>query len=191
MRVLLLLRGSPGCGKTTWIQQNGLTNYAVSADDIRMMCTAPAMFPDGSVKIAMDSDKFVWDMLFKVVENRMRRGDFTVIDATNSKTAEMNRYKKLCQDYRYRIYCVDFTSVPIEIAKQQNAQRPAYKVVPEAAIDKMYSRFETQKIPAGITVLQPNELNKVWRRKLDMSGYKKNPCHWRCAWMLYGAAFLF
>ena len=108
MRVLLLLRGSPGCGKTTWIQQNGLTNYAVSADDIRMMCTAPAMFPDGSVKIAMDSDKFVWDMLFKVVENRMRRGDFTVIDATNSKTAEMNRYKKLCQDYRYRIYCVDF-----------------------------------------------------------------------------------
>ena len=84
MRVLLLLRGSPGCGKTTWIQQNGLSDYAVSADDIRMMCTAPAMFPDGSVKIAMDSDKFVWDMLFKVVENRLRRGDFSVIDATNS-----------------------------------------------------------------------------------------------------------
>lgn len=173
MRVLLLLRGSPGCGKTTWIQQNGLANYAVSADDIRMMCSAPAMFPDGSVRIAVDSDKFVWDMLFKVVENRMRRGDFTVIDATNSKTMEMNWYKKLCEDYRYRIYCVDFTSVPIEVAKQRNVQRPAYKVVPDAAIDKMYSRFETQKIPAGITVIQPDELDKVWRRKLDMSGYKK------------------
>lgn len=173
MRVLLLLRGSPGCGKTTWIQQNGLANFAVSADDIRMMCSAPAMFPDGSVKIAVDSDKFVWDTLFKVVENRMRRGDFTVIDATNSKTVEMNRYKKLCEDYRYRIYCVDFTSVPIEVAKERNTQRSAYKVVPDAAIDKMYSRFETQKIPAGITVIQPDELDKVWRRKLDMSSYKK------------------
>ncbi len=173
MRVLLLLRGSPGCGKTTWIRQNGLENYAVSADDIRMLSSAPVMCPDGSVKINLDSDKFVWKTLFDILENRMRRGDFTVIDATNSKTTEMNRYKKLCDNYRYRMYCVDFTSVPIETAKRQNAQRPGYKVVPNEAIDKMYARFETQKIPSGITVIKPNELDKVWRRKLDMSKYKK------------------
>lgn len=173
MRVLLLLRGSPGCGKTTWIHQNGLENYTVSADDIRMLCSAPAMRPDGSIKVSLESDKFVWKTLFEVLENRMRRGDFTVIDATNSKTVEMNRYKKLCDNYRYRIYCVDFTSVPIETAKRQNAQRPDYKVVPDEAIDKMYARFETQKIPSGITVIKPSELDKVWRRKLDMSKYKK------------------
>ncbi len=173
MRVLLLLRGAPGCGKSTWIEQNGLKQYALSADDIRMMCAAPVMMSDGTYQVSMDSDKFVWDTLYKVLENRMRRGDFTVIDATNSKTSEMNKYKKLCQDYRYRIFCVDFTSVPIEVTKQRNAGRPEVKRVPDSAIDKMYSRFETQKIPAGITVLQPDELHKIWRHPLDMNGYKK------------------
>ena len=33
MRVLLLLRGSAGCGKSTWIEQNGLKPYTLSADD--------------------------------------------------------------------------------------------------------------------------------------------------------------
>lgn len=173
MRVLLLLRGAPGCGKSTWIEQNGLKQYALSADDIRMMCAAPVMMSDGTYQVSMDSDKFVWDTLYKVLENRMRRGDFTVIDATNSKTSEMNKYKKLCQDYRYRIFCVDFTSIPIEVTKQRNAGRPEVKRVPDSAIDKMYSRFETQKIPAGITVLQPDELHNIWRRPLDMNGYKK------------------
>lgn len=173
MRVLLLLRGAPGCGKSTWIEQNGLKQYALSADDIRMMCAAPVMMSDGTYQVSMDSDKFVWDTLYKVLENRMRRGDFTVVDATNSKTSEMNKYKKLCQDYRYRIFCVDFTSIPIEVTKQRNAGRPEVKRVPDSAIDKMYSRFETQKIPAGITVLQPDELHKIWRRPLDMNGYKK------------------
>lgn len=32
MRILLLLRGSAGCGKSTWIQNNGLKQYTLSAD---------------------------------------------------------------------------------------------------------------------------------------------------------------
>ena len=28
-----------------------------------------------------------------MLEDRMKRGEFTIIDATNSKTVEMNRYK--------------------------------------------------------------------------------------------------
>ena len=38
MRVLLLLRGSAGCGKSTWIEKNGLKPYTLSADDIRFLC---------------------------------------------------------------------------------------------------------------------------------------------------------
>ena len=37
MRILLLLRGSAGCGKSTWIQNNGLKQYTLSADDIRLI----------------------------------------------------------------------------------------------------------------------------------------------------------
>lgn len=172
MRVLLLLRGSAGCGKSTWIEQNGLKPYAISADEIRMMCSSPALGADGKEFINPANDMYVWDTLYDILERRMRNGDFTVVDATNSKTSEMNKYKNLCEKYKYRIYCVDFTDIPIEETKRRNKLRPEIKQVPEEAIDRMYSRFETQKIPSGITAIKPNELEKIWLRTIDLSEYK-------------------
>ncbi len=173
MRVLLLLRGSAGCGKSTWIEQNGLKPYTLSADDIRMMCSSPVLNVDGKEEINQNNDTVVWSTLFKLLELRMQNGEFTVIDATNSKTSEMNRYKELCSSYKYRIYCVDFTDIPIEVTKERNLRRVEMKQVPESAIDKMYARFQTQKIPSGITVIKPDELEKVWMRGIDLSEYNK------------------
>ena len=173
MRILLLLRGSASCGKSTWIEQHGLKPYALSADDIRLLCQSPVMLPDGTEGISQDNDSVVWKTLFAILEVRMQRGDFTVIDATNSKTSEMNRYKEMCETYRYRMYCVDFTDIPIEEVKRRNAARETFKRVPEAVIDNMYSRFRTQKIPSGIKVIRPEELDAVWTRLFDMSSYKR------------------
>lgn len=173
MRVLLLLRGSAGCGKSTWIEQNGLKPYALSADDIRLLCQSPVLQPDGTVGISQSNDKTVWKTLFNLLEIRMQKGEFTVIDATNSKTSEMNRYKQMCETYRYRMYCVDFTDIPINEVKRRNASREELKRVPDGAIDKMYSRFKTQKIPSGIKVIKPDELDSVWMKLFDLSEYKK------------------
>ena len=173
MRVLLLLRGSPGCGKSTWIKENGLERYTLSSDVIRFMCSSPVIDISGNPCVNLSNDHIVWDYLFKMLENRMQHGDFTVIDATNSKTSEMNRYKELCENYKYRIYCVDFTDIPMEVAKKRNTGRDIVKRVPEASIEKMYARFKTQKIPSGITVIKPNELDKIWYKKSDFSEYKK------------------
>lgn len=173
MRVLLLLRGSAGCGKSTWIEQNGLKNYTLCADDIRMLCSSPVMTVSGKEAINQANDNVVWGTLFKLLELRMQNGEFTVIDATNSKTSEMNRYKELCDAYKYRIYCVDFTDIPIEVTKERNRMRPEVKQVPDEAIEKMYARFQTQKIPSGITVIKPDELYRIWMKPLDVSEYKK------------------
>ena len=173
MRVLLLLRGAPGCGKSTWIEENNLRQYTLSADDIRMMCTGPKLNVEGREQIDQSNDQVVWQILFKLLDIRMQHGEFTVIDATNSKTSEMNRYKELCASYKYRIYCVDFTDIPIEVVKQRNRQRAELKQVPDYAIDKMYARFATQKIPSGITVLKPDELNQIWMERRDLSEYNK------------------
>ena len=173
MRILLLLRGCAGCGKTTWIAENGLKPYALSADDIRLLCQGPVLQVDGTEGISQSNDKAVWKILFSILEIRMQRGDFTVIDATNSKTSEMNRYRELCATYRYRIYCVDFTDIPIEEVKRRNAGRDALRQVPEAVIDRMYARFATQKIPSGIKVIRPDELDTIWLQRFDMSHYKR------------------
>ncbi len=173
MRVLLLLRGSAGCGKSTWIREHGLSEYSLCADDIRLMCGAPVLTPDGGRNISQRNDKFVWNILFEMLENRMAYGDFTVIDATNSKTSEMNRYKTLGARYKYRIYCVDFTDIPVETVKERNRGRDPLKRVPDYVIDRMYSRFQTQKIPSGITVIKPDELDKIWMKPSDFSAYGK------------------
>lgn len=172
MRILLLLRGSAGCGKSTWIQKNGLKPYTLSADDIRLLCQAPIMQVDGTEAISQSNDKIVWKMLFKILETRMQHGNFTVIDATNSKTSEMNRYKQMCDTYRYRIYCVDFTDIPIEEVKRRNTGREPLKRVPDEVIDKMYARFQTQRIPSGIKIIRPDQLDTIWMQPLDFSKYK-------------------
>lgn len=173
MRVLLLLRGAPGVGKSTWISENGLKPYTISTDDLRIICESPVMDINGKDCIGMDYEKFVWKTLFEILEFRMQRGDFTVIDATNSKSIEMNRYKQLADMYRYRMFCVDMTDVPIEECKRRNANRELLRRVPEESIDKMYARFRTQKIPSGIKVIKPDELDKAMIHKIDLSEYKE------------------
>lgn len=173
MKTLLLLRGAPGCGKSTFIEQNGLKPYALSADDLRLLVRSPSQAVDGTDEIVFENEADVWNLLYKMLEIRMQSGEFTVIDATNSKTSEMNKYKEMCDMYRYRMFCIDFTDLPIEECKRRNASRPKIKRVPEDAIDKMYARFRTQKIPSGIKVLKPDQLDSVWMHKFDMSKYDK------------------
>ena len=37
MRTIYILRGAPGSGKSTWIKENNLEQYTLSADNIRLM----------------------------------------------------------------------------------------------------------------------------------------------------------
>lgn len=60
MRILLLLRGAPGCGKSTWIEQNGLKPYTLSADSIRLLYQSPVMRADGTEGISPAEDEAVW-----------------------------------------------------------------------------------------------------------------------------------
>lgn len=173
MRTLLLLRGAAGCGKSTWIKDNGLKPYTLSADDIRCMYQSPALQTDGRTEIPQNHGTPVWKTLFRILEERMKRGDFTVIDATNYKISGMKQYKELCRTYRYRIYCADFTDIPIDEVKRRNALRKDFRRVPEEVIDNMYSYFAAQKIPSGIKIIKPEELASIWLKCLDFSSYDR------------------
>lgn len=175
MRTLLLTRGAPGAGKTTWIADNGLKAYTLSPDDIRVMCSSMEIQPTGGFSISQDraNEKQVWDILFRLLEYRMSRGEFTVVDATCSKTRDIQRYRELAESYRYRMFIVDFTGVPLETCLRQNEMRPSYKRVPASAIENIYARFATQGVPSGVKVIQPGELDTIMESPIDLSGYRK------------------
>lgn len=172
MRTLLIFRGSPGCGKSTFIKEHGLEPYTLCPDTIRQQLQGYIQLPNGKYGISQKNEKKTWEILFDCLERRMQTGSFTVVDATSSKATEMNKYKKLADDYKYRIFCVDMTDVPIDECKRRNKLRPEYKQVPDESIDKMYARFATQKIPSGIKVIKPEELDTIWLKEFDLSEYK-------------------
>jgi len=174
MRQLILMRGAMGAGKSTFIENNGLKPYALSPDELRLMHQTPVLQENGKTAITMSNDKYVWETLFHLLEKRMERGELTVVDATHSKTEDMRQYKKLADTYCYRVWVVDFTDVPIEVAKKQNAMRSEHKRVPESSIDKVYARFAGEKVPSGFTVIKPNQINEVLQlNPFDYSEWKK------------------
>lgn len=183
MRTLLLFRWAPWCGKSTFIKEHWLEPYTLCADTFRMLYSSPALCVNGEVHIPQNVNNIAWENLFSALEVRMQNGEFTIIDATNSKTVEMNKYKKLADEYRYRIYLIDMTNVPIDEVKRRNKLRPEWKWVPEDCIDNMYARFKTQKVSSQIKVITPEEFDLLRRRPIEISEQYTEVVHiWDIHW---------
>ena len=175
MRTLVILRGSPASGKSTWVKKMGLENYTLCADTIRLLVESPIIVPDKNHRvISQKNDNYVWQLLFELLEKRMSRGEFVVIDATHSRSSDFSRYNKLCERYRYRRYYVDFSDVSIEECKRRNSLREDYKRVPENVIDKMYSRLKTQSKTSGwVEINKDNFWNEIGIKLFDFNHYSK------------------
>lgn len=173
MRSLVILRGSPASGKSTWVKSMGLENYTLCADSIRLLVESPIIVPDKTHRvISQKNDNYVWQLLFELLEKRMSRGEFIIVDATHSRSSDFSRYNKLCERYRYRRYYVDFSDVSIEECKRRNANREDYKRVPENVIDKIYSRLATQSKTSGwVEVDKNNFWNEIGLKLFDMNEY--------------------
>ena len=142
MKILLVLRGIPGCGKSTWVKDMGFSQYTLSTDDIRLLFAGPELGVDGNYHTSARFDKQVWNFLYEKIEFRMKNGEFIVVDATHTLESYLKDYKKMCKTYNYRMIVVDFSKVDLDTCKIRNRQREDYKVVPEAALDKMYARLQ-------------------------------------------------
>lgn len=174
MRDLVLMRGSPGCGKSTFLKENKLTEYSISADDIRLLFQSPVMNHEtGNMKISCKNERKVWDFLFQILEDRMIRGEFTIIDACHSKSSDFSKYSHLAEKYRYRLWCIDLSDVPLEICLEQNKNRDEYKRVSEEEIKKIYARFESNPIPNKVTTVNRENWNQIIEfNPLDCNHYE-------------------
>ena len=145
MRTLLLMRGAPASGKSTWIKGHGLEPYTLEADKIRTLVANPELNLNGDFEITQSNDNYVWKLLFEILEKRMQNGEFTVIDATHSNSNMIKKYKKLIEKYQYRCYYKEF-KLPLEELLERNASRPEYKRVPEDAIKRIYNLINNTPI---------------------------------------------
>ncbi|WP_334086218.1 RNA ligase, partial [Helicobacter typhlonius] len=179
MRILVLMRGIPASGKSTWIANMGLSEYTLSADSLRLMASSPVLLPKSKNAIDLEStefaksqtldslaliginqqnDKQVWKLLFTLLEMRLKQGDFTIIDATHTSIKALRAYETLANAYRYRLIVVDFSHIPLEVALQRNAYR-GYKSVPVDILESMYKTLQDSlTLPSRYLVLKADEI---------------------------------
>ena len=82
MRLLFMLRGIQGSGKSYDIKRLNLENYTLSADTIRIMNGALVPYSDNGSIIDNFNDDTVWPQLMQMLENRMIYGQTTILDTT-------------------------------------------------------------------------------------------------------------
>ena len=158
MRQIYLMRGIPASGKSSWLASNGLLPWTISADQIRLILGSPETDVTGNLRITQAHDKKVWKFLMETVEDKMSRGELIIVDATHYKASLLQPYKPLAEKYRYRLYIIDCTDVPVEVALDRNKRRPALQYVPEEVIKGMAKAIQSDiEVSKKFTVLSREE----------------------------------
>jgi len=138
---LVILRGAPASGKSTWVKENNLEIFTLSSDKFRLLLDSPYLGLDCYYHIPQHNDKKVWGMFYDVLEYRMKQGAFTIVDATNTRKNSLDKYIALAKTYQYEISVVDF-DVELEELKERNNSRDSLSKVPDVVIESMYQSMQ-------------------------------------------------
>ena len=150
MKRIILTKGLPGCGKTTWAKQfiaeqtaKGEIWKRVNKDDLRSML-------DFS-KWSRENEKFVLEARDLIIDMAMLEGVNLIIDDTNFSPKHESKIRELAKDSPYEVEIKDFTDVPVEECIKRDLARPTS--VGEAVIRKMYNQYLKPK--AGVIPVDP------------------------------------
>jgi predicted kinase len=144
LRLLILLIGVPGSGKSSLAQQLQQTGYSlVSTDQIRA-----ALFGRESVQ----GD---WSLIGQAVEQKLRAAFPcpTVYDATNSRRSARRAVIRLARQIGYDQIVGLWLNPPLTLCLDRNQQR--LRQVPEPVIRRMYQQLRSSppRLSEGLDLL--------------------------------------
>lgn len=175
MRVLLALRGAAGSGKSAFVRENNLEPYVLSQDKLRMSLYGLERDESGNLRIPQKYNNKIYKIFMETLEFRMQEGQFVVVDNTN--TDSLSNIKKLCKEYRYRLFIKDFTDYNdkekyLEQLKENNRNRESYKQVREDVIERqLESLYDSRKELSDKLFI--NNIEEIYWRKLNLNEYKR------------------
>lgn len=145
MRKLLLLRGTIGSGKSSLVTKLDLDDYTISNDKIRVMIGSRELTPSG-FRLPHSVNKQTYDIVHSLLEERMKRGEFTVVDAVNSDYNSCKYYIDLANKYRYEIAYYQMETSLKECLKI-NKNREYFKQVTKSKVVELYKKIDKSNLP--------------------------------------------
>jgi predicted kinase/diadenosine tetraphosphatase ApaH/serine/threonine PP2A family protein phosphatase len=131
---LVVLCGASGSGKTSFAARNFLPTSIVSTDALRgMICDD---------ETNQESSFAAFDLLFRLVEARLRFSRTTVIDSTALDTKVRRKFLQLAAKYDYGALLIMFDT-PLRSCIERDAARG--RSVGAGVIKKQYRQFEHVK----------------------------------------------
>jgi len=140
MRKVLILRGLPASGKSTFakqlVKQNVGLYKRINRDDLREMFD--------SYELSKDNEKFVKRVRDILIKEALRDGKDVIVDDTNLSQKNINRITQLGQEHRKKtgeevVIEVKEFEVSLKEALERDAKRE--KRVGERVIRKMHRQF--------------------------------------------------
>jgi len=157
MLKVLLTKGLPGSGKTTWskykIKTNSNKYKRINKDSLRKMM-------DNS-HYSKDSEKFVLQIRDQIILAALENGKHVIIDDTNLAPKHEDHIKELIKG-KAEIEIIDFTAIPLETCIERDLERE--NSVGEKVIKKMYNQFIK---PKTVITEQDPTLEKIVICDLD------------------------
>lgn len=160
---LYIMRGCPASGKTTLIYGCGLSDYAVSTDDIRLEQNGTEIL-NGIEMISQKNPKLIFSIVYDNIRFRMEHRIPIILDATNIN--QLGAYYKLASAYEYEVVVVDF-KVSLDVLKERNKNR-GIRYVPEEVIERMYEKKKVSQIlQQGVRIIRPSDFYNDWKKGLQ------------------------
>ena len=156
MTRLIITRGLPGSGKTTFARELQPGVVRVNRDDLRRMLHGVRLFTqwaEAQVTVAQRAQ----------VEALLRARADVCVDDTNLRAKTVREWAELAARFGASFEVHDFTDVPLEECVRRDADRPAEDRVGEDAIRRMHERYLAgRSLPLPVPHAQPGGPGTVY-----------------------------
>ncbi|GIF18785.1 putative kinase [Actinoplanes tereljensis] len=157
MTRLLITRGLPASGKTTFAKKLQPRVVRVNRDDLRRMLHGDRLFTQWAEAQVTHAQR-------AAVEALLRAHADVIVDDTNLRSKTVREWAELAARHSATFEVHDFTDVPLEECLRRDTERPEDERVGEEGIRRMHQRYLAgRNLPLPVPFVEPGGPGLVYQ----------------------------